>query len=609
MGKETKWQIIFEGNLFEGQKKSPVKKRIAELFKMDPPTVDNLFKGGPVIFKSDLLYPQALKYQAAFQKTGAKCRIVSTENPAQAANQSGHYSAPFAEKTKAEKAAASPLNSRIAEAFQVEMNHFPLPWTYKTSLVFVNLGLLLLLLLYLFLVVLFGYAGYSLAIANLKTAFTSWTGKIIGSIIFLITLLIVTAILFFIVKPLLPHRFKKNQTLELNPFKEQTLFSYIQHLCEIMRAPMPRRIEIDCRAGLSARFSAGLAGYLSGDLNLILGLPLPAGLSLNQWTALISHELRHFSEGTNMRLTYMARRINHLFKEGSSSGDSIDAIFVQWSQREELYLQMPAQIGLFLALLSRKLMGLWLQGCRLISGYLLQQLEYDADRHEIQLTGSARFADTLLRLNGLKRVTQQTLQNLPQDWKERHLVDDLMSLVISNLEHLPPATAEQLKRNLSKEETTLFQTQPSDKTRMALVAADPQAGLLNLEMPAKEMFADFSSLSRQLTLHYYRSQMNLPVVEKNLLPVTAVIKHQTHLETSQNSFKKYLAGLFINVRPLPLQARPDLRNQPVKERIGALLKRAAQIKKLLIKDKKSLKEFQDLDEKVLALIQADALLQ
>ena len=609
MGKETGWQIIFEGHLFEGQKKSLVKKRIADLFNMDQPTVDNLFKGGPVILKSDLLYSKALKYQAAFLKTGAKCRIVSTEKPSQAASQNGRYAAPFAEKARAEKAASAPLNSRIAEAFQVEMNHFPLPWSYKISLVFVNLGLLLLLLLYLSLVVLFGYAGYALAIANLKSAFNSWTGKIIGSIIFLITLLIVTGILFFIIKPLLPYRFKKNQTLEINPFKEQLFFSFIQQLCGIMRAPMPRRMEIDCNAGLFLRFKAGFAGYLGGESVLILGMPLIAGLNLNQLAGLLGHELRHFSEGANMRLTYMARRINHLFKEGSASGDSIDQKFVQWSQREELHLQMLAQVGLFLAMLCRKLMSLWLQGCGLISGYLLQQLEYDADRHEVQLTGSQRFADTRLRINTLDLVTKQTLQNLTQAWKERHLADDLMNLIMSNLERLPQATAEQLKRNLSKDETTPFSVRPADKTRIALVAANRQTGLINLEIPAKEIFTDFPNLSRQLTLHYYRSQMNLPVAEKNLLPVTTVIKHQAHLETSQNSLKKYLAGLFIDLRPLPLQARPDLRNQPIKERIVALLKRAGQIKKLLIKDKKSLKDFQTLDEKVLALIQADALLQ
>jgi Zn-dependent protease with chaperone function len=609
MGKETGWQIIFEGHLFEGQKKSLVKKRIAALFNMDQPSLDNLFTGGPVILKSDLDYPRALKYQAAFQKTGAKCRILSLKKTLQTTSHSGQLTAPFTEKTKTEKEVSSPFSSQMAKAFQTEMNHFPIPWTFKIGLVFVDLGLAIMLLLYLLLIVAFGYGGYSLALANLKTMLNSWIGKILGVILFLITMLIVTTILFFIIKPLLPHRFKKTQTLELNPFKEQLLFSFIQQLCGIIRTPMPRRIEIDCNAGLSLRFNAGFASYLGGELVLILGMPLVAGLSLNQLAGLLGHELRRFAEGTNMRLTSIARRMNNLFAEGSASGDSIDAKFVVWNQADDLWLQTLAQVGLFLAMLSRKLMWLWLQGCLLISGYLLQQLEYDADRYEVQLTGSERFADTRLRVNTLDLVTRQTLQNLAQDWKERHLADDLINLVLTNVEKLPQAIGAQLKRNLSKKETPLFSTRPSDKDRIALATAHHQTSLMNLEMPAKELFTDFPDLARRITLDYYRSQMKLPVTDKNLLPVTAVVKHQDHLQTNQTRFKKYLADLFINLRPLPLQAHPEWHGQPLKERIGNLLKLAVYIKKLSIKDKQGLKDFQALDEKILTLVQANALLQ
>jgi len=604
MGKETGWRIIFEGNLFEGQKKP-----LAGLFNMDQPTIENLFKGDAVILKSDLDYASALKYQAAFQRTGAKCRIMSIEKPPHPANQTGQFISPAVEKSRTEKATSSPFSRQIAKALQTEMNFFPIPWNYKIILMGVNLGLTIMLLLYLAMIVAVGYGGYSLAIANLKSMLGSWAGNILGIFVFLITLSIITILLFFIIKPLLPHRFKKSQTLEINSFKEQLLFSFIQQICGLIRAPMPRRIEIDCKAGFLLRFNMGLSGYLGGELVLVLGMPLIAGLSLNQLAGLLGHEFRRFSEGNNMRLTYTARRINNLFAEASSSGDSIDEKFVRWNQKEELWLQMLAQIGLFLAMLSRKAMWLWLQGCQWISGYLLQQLEYDADRYEVQLVGSQQFAETRLRVNTLKQVTKQTLQNLPQDWKERHLANDLMLLILSNAESLSQANIQQLKQKLSKEEKPFFSTRPSDKSRIDFAAAYLYSSLMNSEIPAKELFTDFADLSRRITLHYYRTQMSLPVTEKNLLPVTTVVKHQTHLETSQTSIKKYLAGLFLNLLPLPLQARPDLRSQPIKERVGALLKRAAQIKKLLIKDKKCFKNFQDLDEKILDLIQADALLQ
>ncbi len=50
------WKIIFEGNLFDGQKPEIVKERLASLFNSDPAKVERLFQGSKVIIKSGIDY-------------------------------------------------------------------------------------------------------------------------------------------------------------------------------------------------------------------------------------------------------------------------------------------------------------------------------------------------------------------------------------------------------------------------------------------------------------------------------------------------------------------------------------------------------------------------
>lgn len=46
---------------------------------------------------------------------------------------------------------------------------------------------------------------------------------------------------------------------------------------------------------------------------LTIGLPLVAGLSLQQLAGVLAHEFGHFSQGAGMRLTYIVRSINAWF--------------------------------------------------------------------------------------------------------------------------------------------------------------------------------------------------------------------------------------------------------------------------------------------------------
>jgi len=72
---EKKFRLVFHGTVTEGADISAVKSNLRSLMKTDKATVERMFTTGPVTIKNSLDYETALKYQAAFEKTGARCAV------------------------------------------------------------------------------------------------------------------------------------------------------------------------------------------------------------------------------------------------------------------------------------------------------------------------------------------------------------------------------------------------------------------------------------------------------------------------------------------------------------------------------------------------------
>ena len=79
---ETKsCSVVFEGKIVTGRTIEEVKKNLALLFKSNAGQIDLLFSRPATSLKKDLSRATALKYQRAFEKMGAICRIQADEAP------------------------------------------------------------------------------------------------------------------------------------------------------------------------------------------------------------------------------------------------------------------------------------------------------------------------------------------------------------------------------------------------------------------------------------------------------------------------------------------------------------------------------------------------
>lgn len=69
------YNVIFEGNIKQGENPLEVKRNLAVLFKVDIKRIEKIFLKSPAVIKRDLSREKALKYKRAIEHAGALCRI------------------------------------------------------------------------------------------------------------------------------------------------------------------------------------------------------------------------------------------------------------------------------------------------------------------------------------------------------------------------------------------------------------------------------------------------------------------------------------------------------------------------------------------------------
>ena len=288
---------------------------------------------------------------------------------------------------------ARPSAADLVAAFGSPVARTRLSPFYKLGLVLVTVMMVLLPVVYLVLIAATGYGIYAYAahftflLHSLQGGLVIYVGKLM---LYFTPLLGGVVLVFFMIKPLFARQPPSAQPLAMNPALEPALYAFIARICDLVGAPMPRRIDLICDLNASASFRRGAASLLSNDLVLTIGLPLVAGLNLQQFGGVIAHEFGHFAQGFGMRLSYVIRRINFWFLRVVYERDAWDMWLEEWGMEAPdagvLLLVNCARLGVGC---SRLLLKLLMLLAHAISCMLLRQMEYDADSYEIKVAGSS----------------------------------------------------------------------------------------------------------------------------------------------------------------------------------------------------------------------------
>jgi Zn-dependent protease with chaperone function len=333
-------------------------------------------------------------------------------------------------------------------------------------------------------------------------------------------LIIGVILLFFMVKPLFARRSRKYKLRTLEYEEEPILFTLVSRVADAVGAPQPRRIAIDGQVNASASFGSFFGILFGGDLVLTIGLPLVAGLSIEQLAGVIAHELGHFTQGMGMRLSYLVRSINAWFARIVYEGDDWDEALAKSCEGTDFRIGIILYAALLCVWLTRVVLWLLMMVGHALSCFLSRQMEYDADRNEARLAGADNFAQTARKLLMLQLVSNSAYGLASLAWYQKGKVpDDLSALILRIADSVPAKEFRKIEKKLDKSGTSFFDTHPSNGERLASVRRENAPGVFHLDGPATLLFQDFAKLSRAVTLKFYRTVIGKRVTRDSLVPV------------------------------------------------------------------------------------------
>ncbi len=412
----------------------------------------------------------------------------------------------------------------IIGAFGGPLPRAPVSIFYQIGLVLVTGMMIFLPLIYLAMIATVGWSLYLYA-THFSYFLSSMSGGprlyLVKLMAYLGPLFVGVVLFFFMIKPLFARRAPRAQPLAMNPALEPTLYAFIAKICDLVGAPMPKRIDLDCQLNAAASFRSGAGSLFSNDLVLTIGLPLVAALNLRELAGVIAHEFGHFTQGFGMRLSYVIRSINAWFARVVYERDAWDLMLEEWAMETEDWRVMIVVNCTRLAVgFSRFLLMLLMFIGHGVGCFLLRQMEYDADSYEIKVAGSAAFEATACRLAVLGDALGRAYKDARTSWNlNRRVPDNLPAFLLAHETKIPPAVRQRIQDTLGLAKTGLFDTHPSDGDRIRRARQAGEPGVFHLGLPASVLFTHFDIVAKQVTHLHYTDDLGLPIDGSNLRPV------------------------------------------------------------------------------------------
>lgn len=434
---------------------------------------------------------------------------------------------------------------RLLSAFEGPVQRPKLPLMYKVALGAVAITMVILPLVYIALAI---GAAWGTIWLNGAILESEVTGRgLVGALI--AVNVIGWIVVFFMFKPLFAPKSEEAEPFTLDPTKEPVLYGFVNHLCGVVGAPAPKRIDVDCQVNASAGFRRGLVSFFGKDLKLTIGLPLAAGLELRQFTGVLAHEFGHFSQGAGMRLTYIIRTVSHWFARVVYERDAWDDRLVEWSSGGDGRIMIIVATARGAVWLTRRVLWLLMMTGHAISCFALRQMEYDADAYETQVAGSDVFEKTSLRMPQLGYGSQAAHNHLSQLFSDRRLCDDMPAFIHRQTSQFEPDTLAKIRESTLEQKTGFLDTHPADADRIAASQRIGADGIFRLDAPSTILFSDFEAVSRAATEKYYQTMLGPMFSEARLESVDELMAGGESERDAGNAMGEVFGETFMPIKP------------------------------------------------------------
>jgi aconitate hydratase len=524
-GKTQKYRILFNGEIEPGQDLSTVKERLSQLFKTSPDQINRLFAGKPVTINNNLDYTAAQEYIVLMKNAGALCYFepMKVIPPPQA----GSINRPVQQAKGARPSIPvkpgikSPQNKTAAKTEQSYDLNTPL---HNFGLTLTAAGMVFLLCLYIFLILFIAIETFDHIVDN--TSLLGGGSLILGIFSYFIPLFVGLLLIASMLKPLFSRPMSKPSAVVLARNKEQTLYAFVEKLCQSLGAKKPSAIEVDCSARTSVGFRQGMVGFLEDEITLIIGLPAASELTTTEFTSLLAHEFGHFINKFSMRLYHIITSVQKWFYRRIFEEDQIDQkLTFSFATSEGFIRWVVLPTANFLVWLSRQILKGFSFTGNIISNFYTRQMEFNADKYAARFSGSDAFESSLFKLQSIdiaakKALSQLKTQSRPED---NSLPNDFITLVSSNMKQKSAEDVLKAKEPAGKNLAKLPEKNPTVRERIEAVRKLPVKAVTQSDDSAATLFVNFKEISKVTSSRFYKEDLGLQFEKNSLIPTDEFI--------------------------------------------------------------------------------------
>ncbi|MES9963292.1 MAG: M48 family metallopeptidase [Candidatus Sedimenticola sp. 20ELBAFRAG] len=331
---------------------------------------------------------------------------------------------------------------------------------------------------------------------------------------------------------------------EITESQAPGLFRLVRALTNIAGAPIPERIFYTGEVNAAAAFRPGLANFISGNLELHIGVPLLRGMTISELAGILSHEFGHFGQGAGMRTTYALRNMHNylsiLQQFRLAWRQSILQATEDWDIRVKAIVWLGL-LGMWITSLILKLLELI---GHLSSHYLLRQMEFEADQYEIQVVGGAGFKQTFLKLILLEYARKQASEIVAEASLNGRMPEDFIALWINRASLMNEKEITSARTELEQQTSSSLDTHPPYQEREKKAQAWKKPALVQSETCSAVLLSTPDKYFKNLSADLIATQLGYDVQQFEITPNQKLIAHAEFLDVCWKWYETKLIDMF-----------------------------------------------------------------
>lgn len=534
----AQYEVIFESRIVTGRNPAEVEAAFAERF--GEAVAKRVFAGGSVVLKRNLEHDAALALQRRLHNLGLTTRLSVTapsqvelsiveeqeqREPKATAAHARHdltraavhgHRPPDPGQQRGEdelKPRAPYATAAIDASFSGEPGKIAgVAGGYGLYLAIVAILMVSLPVLYLLIVLASAYGTYWHAANNIDL-FTEVRLSYFAFLLYLSPTIGGVLLTLFLLKPFVAASPRLPQPVRLDAKREPAVFHLVRRITEAQGAPMPTEIQVDADVNASASLRKGV---FSRELTLTIGMPLFYGMSIEQLAGVLAHEFGHFVQRFGMRLAAIVHGINFWFYRQAYQRDGWDELIESWSEADNAFVNLSALVAQLGAWLCRLLLIALAHVATALSHSLSRQMEFDADRYEVELTGSQGYRVVAEKMRILSAGHAAASNMAERGLSEGRLPDNIPMLTKAAAESFDAKTRDAIVAEIQEVNRSVFDTHPPDRERIAAAHRLDKPGVFRNPESAHKLLREPHRLGMHVTLQWYRWH-NLNVGPEHLM--------------------------------------------------------------------------------------------